>query len=74
MADIPTVGEQKVKNDVWNLMGFLNKINPNARQYVQKIENAIKSIVLKQNQKKAMVHVNEIHQHFCLEYAATKME
>lgn len=38
----------KVKNDVWNLMGFLNKINPNARQYVQKIENAIKSIVLKQ--------------------------
>ncbi len=38
----------KVKNDVWNLMGLINKINPNARQYVQKIENAIKSIVLKQ--------------------------
>ncbi len=38
----------RVKTDVWNLMGFLNKINPNARQYVQKIENAIKSIVLKQ--------------------------
>jgi 1-deoxy-D-xylulose-5-phosphate synthase len=38
----------KVKNDVWNLMGAMNKINPNARQYVQKIENAIKSIVLKQ--------------------------
>lgn len=38
----------KVKNDVWNLMGSLNKINPNARQYVQKIENAIKSIVMKQ--------------------------
>ena len=39
----------KVKNDVWNLLGFLNKITPNARHYAQKIENAIKSIVLKQS-------------------------
>jgi 1-deoxy-D-xylulose-5-phosphate synthase len=39
----------KVKNDVWNLLGFLNKIAPNARHYAQKIENAIKSIVLKQS-------------------------
>jgi 1-deoxy-D-xylulose-5-phosphate synthase len=39
----------KVKNDVWNLLGFLDKITPNARQYVQKIENAMKSIVLKQS-------------------------
>lgn len=39
----------KVKNDVWNLLGFLNKIAPNARVYAQKIENAIKSIVLKQS-------------------------
>ncbi len=39
----------KVKNDVWNLLGFLSKITPNARKYVQKIENAIKSIVLKQS-------------------------
>ena len=39
----------KVKNDVWNLPGFLNKITPNARGYAQKIENAIKSIVLKQS-------------------------
>ena len=39
----------KVKNDVWNLLGFLNKITPNARLYAQKIENAIKSIVLKQS-------------------------
>ncbi|MEZ5071203.1 MAG: 1-deoxy-D-xylulose-5-phosphate synthase [Bacteroidales bacterium] len=38
-----------VKNDVWNLLGFLNKIAPNARHYAQKIENAIKSIVLKQS-------------------------
>ncbi|MEX0986523.1 MAG: 1-deoxy-D-xylulose-5-phosphate synthase [Bacteroidales bacterium] len=39
----------KVKNDIWNLLGALNKVNPNTRQYFQKIENAIKSIVLKQS-------------------------
>ncbi len=39
----------KVKNDVWNLLGFMNKVTPHARSYAQKIENAIKSIVLKQS-------------------------
>jgi 1-deoxy-D-xylulose-5-phosphate synthase len=39
----------KVKNDVWNLLGYLSKIAPNARHYAQKVENAIKSIVLKQS-------------------------
>lgn len=39
----------KVRNDVWNLLGAFNKINPNTRQYFKKIENAIKSIVLKQS-------------------------
>jgi 1-deoxy-D-xylulose-5-phosphate synthase len=39
----------KVKNDVWNLLGFMNKITPNAQKYAQKIENAIKSILLKQS-------------------------
>jgi 1-deoxy-D-xylulose-5-phosphate synthase len=39
----------KVKNDVWNLLGFMNKVTPNARNYAQKIENAIKSILLKQS-------------------------
>jgi 1-deoxy-D-xylulose-5-phosphate synthase len=39
----------QVKKDVWNLLGFLSKIAPNARKYAQKIENAIKSIVLKQS-------------------------
>jgi len=39
----------KVKNDVWDLLGFLNKIAPHARKYAQKIENAIKSILLKQS-------------------------
>ena len=39
----------KVKSDVWNLLGFMNKVTPHARSYAQKIENAIKSIVLKQS-------------------------
>jgi len=39
----------KVKNDVWNLLGYMNKIAPHARNYAQKIENAIKSILLKQS-------------------------
>lgn len=39
----------KVKDEVWNLLGFMNKIAPNARNYAQKIENAIKSILLKQS-------------------------
>ena len=39
----------KVNTDIWNLLGALNKINPNTRQYFQKIENAIKSIALKQS-------------------------
>ena len=39
----------KVKNDVWNLLGYMNKITPHARAYAQKIENAIKSILLKQS-------------------------
>jgi 1-deoxy-D-xylulose-5-phosphate synthase len=39
----------KVKKDMWDLLGFLNKISPNARIYAQKIENAVKSIVLKQS-------------------------
>ena len=37
----------RVRNDIWNLLGVLNKINPNTRQYFQKLENGIKSIVLK---------------------------
>jgi 1-deoxy-D-xylulose-5-phosphate synthase len=34
---------------VWNLLGYMNKVAPHARSYAQKIENAIKSIVLKQS-------------------------
>ena len=39
----------KAKNEIWNLLGVLNKLGPNARGYAQKIENAIKSVILKQS-------------------------
>jgi len=39
----------RVKTDIWNLLGILDKIAPNARQHIQKIENALKSLVLKQS-------------------------
>jgi len=39
----------KMKNDVWNLLGSLNKVAPNARHYIQKLENGVKSILLKQS-------------------------
>ncbi|MFH1321936.1 MAG: 1-deoxy-D-xylulose-5-phosphate synthase [Bacteroidota bacterium] len=36
----------KVKNDIWNLLGKINKLGPNAREIVAKIENGIKSTLL----------------------------
>ncbi len=39
----------KVKKDVWNLLGLLSKVGPNAQKYAQKIENGLKSIILKQS-------------------------
>lgn len=39
----------KFKDDVWNLLGKLNKVGPSARSMVQKLENALKSAVLKQS-------------------------
>jgi 1-deoxy-D-xylulose-5-phosphate synthase len=39
----------KFKNDVWNLLGKLNKIGPGTRSMVQKLENALKSALLKQS-------------------------
>ncbi len=39
----------RLKSDVWNTLGYLSKIGPNAQKYVQKIENALKSIILKQS-------------------------
>lgn len=39
----------RVKKEVWNLLGLLSKLGPNAQKYVQKIENGLKSIILKQS-------------------------
>ena len=37
----------KVKDQVWDLLGQISKFGPNAQSIVQKVENAIKSAVLK---------------------------
>jgi 1-deoxy-D-xylulose-5-phosphate synthase len=39
----------RIKSDVWNLLGTFNKISPNTRHYFQKVETAIKSAVLQQS-------------------------
>ncbi|MCB0409044.1 MAG: 1-deoxy-D-xylulose-5-phosphate synthase [Flavobacteriales bacterium] len=39
----------KVKDEVWNLLGAISKFGPNAQAIVQKIENGIKSTLLKQS-------------------------
>jgi 1-deoxy-D-xylulose-5-phosphate synthase len=39
----------KVKDEVWNLLGKVSKFGPNAQEIVQKIENGIKSALLKQS-------------------------
>lgn len=39
----------KVKDDVWHLLGKVSKFGPNAQVIAQKIENGIKSTLLKQS-------------------------
>jgi 1-deoxy-D-xylulose-5-phosphate synthase len=39
----------RVKDQVWDLLGSISKFGPNAQSIVQKVENAIKSIILKQS-------------------------
>ena len=39
----------KVKDEVWNLLGKISKFGPNAQAVIQKVENAIKSALLKQS-------------------------
>ena len=39
----------KVKDEVWNLLGKISKFGPNAQEIVSKIENGIKSTLLKQS-------------------------
>jgi 1-deoxy-D-xylulose-5-phosphate synthase len=37
----------KVKDEVWNILGKISKFGPNAQAIVQKFENALKSAILK---------------------------
>jgi len=39
----------KVKKDVWNILGSVSKLGPNAQRYVQRLENGIKAALLKQS-------------------------
>lgn len=39
----------KVKDEVWNLLGKVSKFGPNAQVIAQKVENAIKGALLKQS-------------------------
>ncbi len=39
----------KIKNDVWNMLGKFNRITPKMRNFVQNIDNSIKSMLLKRS-------------------------
>jgi 1-deoxy-D-xylulose-5-phosphate synthase len=39
----------RFKNDIWNILGKINKIAPSAREYAKKLENGIKSAMLRQS-------------------------
>ncbi len=39
----------KVKADLWHLFGKINKIAPHAREYAQKLENGLKSVLMHQS-------------------------
>lgn len=39
----------KLKNDVWHILGKFNRISPGMRRFIQNIDNSIKSMLLKQS-------------------------
>ena len=39
----------KIKGDVWNVLGKLNRISPGMRNFIQNIDNSIKSMLLKKS-------------------------
>ena len=50
LTDLTTSpGYNKMKDDVWNLLGKVSKFGPDARTIVQKVEGAMKSTLLKQS-------------------------
>ncbi len=39
----------RLKNEIWHLLGKISKIAPHARDYAKKLENGLKSIMLRQS-------------------------
>jgi 1-deoxy-D-xylulose-5-phosphate synthase len=39
----------KVKDDVWNALGRIRRFGPNTRTFIQKLENSVKSIIMRQS-------------------------
>jgi 1-deoxy-D-xylulose-5-phosphate synthase len=39
----------KFRNEIWNVLGLLNKIGPDTRSIAQKVENSLKALLLKQS-------------------------
>ncbi len=39
----------RLKNEIWHLFGKINKIAPHARDYAKKLENGLKSILMRQS-------------------------
>jgi 1-deoxy-D-xylulose-5-phosphate synthase len=39
----------KVKEDIWNTLGKIRRFGPNTRAFIQKIENGVKSIIVRQS-------------------------
>ncbi len=39
----------RVKEDIWNILGKLSRFGPNTQGFIQKIENGIKSVILRQS-------------------------
>ncbi|MBN2613939.1 MAG: 1-deoxy-D-xylulose-5-phosphate synthase [Bacteroidales bacterium] len=39
----------RLKGEIWHLLGKINKIAPHAREYAQKLENGLKSVLLRQS-------------------------
>jgi len=39
----------KVKKEVWDILGKIRKFGPNTRSFIQKIENGVKSVIMKQS-------------------------
>jgi len=39
----------RFRNDIWNILGAISKLGPNAQKYAQQIEHGVKSMFLKQS-------------------------